>query len=427
MAHHVLQERPARWARLSRRLPAAAVLVLAWCAGAQAADWFVSPLGDDGTAGDQATPWRTIGRAVAAAQPGDTITVAAGEYREAIVIGNSGLPGEPITLQAAPEARVVLNCPQPGGNLSGLDFRTVSHWVVEGFTLTGGYVNGAWIRFGAHHITLRRCRSERNDRGVYGTESTDITLEDCEVADCQHGFESDACRRVSLTRCLAHGVKFVTGDNDPDGFSVERQCSDVTLQECEAHHNEQAGFDIKAPGTVIRKCRAYENYHGFKAPYGWALVEDSISLRNGDLGLMTEGGTSGPIRILRCTIAGNRQQGAKLTALPGRVNPPDPLIGWCVGRLPWPWENRPPAATYDVLIRDCIIAFNASTALDFDAGVRLVCDHTVLYHEDEGFQIIVRRGNPEVRLSGKDVTAGALRSDVLPQFGPGISVKRPAL
>ena len=60
--------------------------------------------------GSQAVPWKTIGRAAAAKElrPGDTVLIATGVYREYAQIKVSGEPGRPITLAAAPGARVVL-------------------------------------------------------------------------------------------------------------------------------------------------------------------------------------------------------------------------------------------------------------------------------------------------------------------------------
>lgn len=47
-----------------------------------ATDYFVSPSGDDSTGdGSQANPWRTITRAVQASSPGDSVHVAAGDYK----------------------------------------------------------------------------------------------------------------------------------------------------------------------------------------------------------------------------------------------------------------------------------------------------------------------------------------------------------
>lgn len=64
----------------------------------------------DENPGTEAAPWKTIGRAAAASelQPGDTVLVKSGVYREHVNIRVSGEPDKPITFAAAPDARVVI-------------------------------------------------------------------------------------------------------------------------------------------------------------------------------------------------------------------------------------------------------------------------------------------------------------------------------
>ena len=60
------------------------VLLLAPLAAAQAVQFHVATTGDDANQGTKSAPWRTIQHAADLAQPGDTITVHAGTYRQRI-------------------------------------------------------------------------------------------------------------------------------------------------------------------------------------------------------------------------------------------------------------------------------------------------------------------------------------------------------
>ena len=72
-------------------------------ASAPAAEWHVSVNGDDAHAGTVAEPVRTIQRAAELAQPGDTITVHAGVYRERVNPPRGGASDKlRITYRAAP-------------------------------------------------------------------------------------------------------------------------------------------------------------------------------------------------------------------------------------------------------------------------------------------------------------------------------------
>lgn len=64
----------------------------------------------DANPGTREAPWKTIARAAAAEElrPGDTVLIHSGVYREHVDVTVSGEPGNPITLAAAPGARVVV-------------------------------------------------------------------------------------------------------------------------------------------------------------------------------------------------------------------------------------------------------------------------------------------------------------------------------
>ena len=73
-----------------------------------AATLYVSIAGNDTAVGTMAAPLRTIQHGVDALKPGDTLLIGPGTYREQVVITHGGTPEAPLTLAAAPGARVVI-------------------------------------------------------------------------------------------------------------------------------------------------------------------------------------------------------------------------------------------------------------------------------------------------------------------------------
>jgi hypothetical protein len=72
-----------------------------------AAEYHIAPGGDDTNPGSQSAPLRTIQRGAELAQPGDTITVHAGVYRERINPPRGGQSDtKRIVYQAAPGEKV---------------------------------------------------------------------------------------------------------------------------------------------------------------------------------------------------------------------------------------------------------------------------------------------------------------------------------
>jgi hypothetical protein len=84
--------------------------------GLGAGEFYVSPAGDDANPGTEAKPWRTVQGAVNRLQPGDTLSLRGGVYREAVVVPRSGVAGKPIVIKAYRDERAVVSgCDLVGG------------------------------------------------------------------------------------------------------------------------------------------------------------------------------------------------------------------------------------------------------------------------------------------------------------------------
>jgi len=96
---------------------------------ARAATYLVdqaAPGAADTNPGTEDRPFRTIQRAVDAAQPGDTVMVMAGHYDERIRITKGGREGQPVTLQSVPRQAAAA---------AGFDLQA-SYVRLEGFEIT---------------------------------------------------------------------------------------------------------------------------------------------------------------------------------------------------------------------------------------------------------------------------------------------------
>lgn len=83
---------------------------------AQAATYFVSPQGDDAHPGRGPEPsqaFRTIQAAVNRLQPGDTLLLRQGIYRETVTFPRSGAPGRPIAIRPYRKEKVVISGCEP--------------------------------------------------------------------------------------------------------------------------------------------------------------------------------------------------------------------------------------------------------------------------------------------------------------------------
>lgn len=101
----------ARAHAVSRRFPALVAAILLFAASASAQEWFVDQrTGNDAADGRSlGTAFRTIGRGAGAAQPGDTVSIRAGTYRETVTPPRSGTAGARIVFQAYQDEVVTIS------------------------------------------------------------------------------------------------------------------------------------------------------------------------------------------------------------------------------------------------------------------------------------------------------------------------------
>ncbi len=167
------------------------------------ATYHVATGGSDAGAGSQSAPWKTLKHALEVLQPGDTLKVAAGTYREKLTITRGGdATAGPITLQA--DGAVIIS----GKGVPGRDIihiKDASHVRLVGLELRDNLsVNdGSGIRVegACAGIEIKDCRIHeirgKDAMGitVYGTHPespiSSLLIEGCEIYDCDPA-ESEA-------------------------------------------------------------------------------------------------------------------------------------------------------------------------------------------------------------------------------------------
>ena len=219
------------------------------------ADYYVSPAGSDADPGAREKPWRSLGKANASLQPGDTVHIVAGVYDEPIRPKASGA-GEDrrITYRAVPGHKVnakkgidlkgksyvtvaaidVINPPGAWGSMDEADHCVVRNSIMSGGTgWTGFGMSGRFNKAGkalaaSHHNVFRRntCYGKtHNDALVLWWNSHHNLVEDCIFVDAKHilvslaghGTESpliphhNVVRNCCLTNALHTAMKTSTG------------------------------------------------------------------------------------------------------------------------------------------------------------------------------------------------------------------------
>jgi len=156
----------------------------------------VAKSGSDSGAGNQASPYLTISKAASVAQPGDTVTVHAGMYREWVkpLQGGTG------------ENQRIIYCASQGEKVVIKGSERITSWTHEGDgvwtvelpnTFFGDYnpyalkVSGGWLNYGQWH---HRGDVYLNEEAFYEKETAE------EVSQTEHSWHCQAGDEVTVIR-----------------------------------------------------------------------------------------------------------------------------------------------------------------------------------------------------------------------------------
>ena len=238
-----------------------------------AAEFFVSPRGDDSAAGNAAaTAFATVGKSVAMLKAGDTLTILPGEYLESVELRKlAGTKDSPVTIRAQRAGTVLLR-----GDLevagweavTGLDgvfaakFEKTAHGVADPHTLRhygpGANVSEICTKPGAffHDAKSGRLHVRTPDARPPGVLMVSITN--------GNGLALENCAHIVIKGLAFTGYQHV--DNSVQFGSRTRwgvlagKCESITLRRCVAYLN--SGGLCVTTGTansVIEDCFAFGN------------------------------------------------------------------------------------------------------------------------------------------------------------------------
>ncbi len=273
----------AAWAGRSRACAALAVLVVALAPAARAGDYYVDNANSacsDSSAGTQASPYCTISAAlVAHHDPGTTIHVLPGVYRETVSLPDSGLASSPITIQAESTTAnpVVIDCAD--------DYSAPSLWSA----VVGDVWLAASVTWSPRQVFADSTRLSAATVAPDSLPPGSFLYVPGTGLYVNVGGGSPAARRAAVGRrsygIQSNGESWVT----IDGFTVLRAETYGIL------------FDGPLTGAVATHDTVRWSFDaGIYAENCWALhIAGNVSTDNGNHGIALLLGTTG------CTIANN--------------------------------------------------------------------------------------------------------------------------
>jgi len=216
------------------------VLLLLMSQPGMAAEYFVSPDGDDWNSGTSISePWRSIAKANGALRAGDTVFLRGGEYvDDPIEPARSGQPGQPIIYSGYQGERAVITSHTVVGLNEAIALRDIAHIVIEKLVFTG--------RQPSPNATLKHFATFDN--------ASYIEIRDCEFEYAEGWAGMNLVGGSHHNKLLRNRIDFVgaydqAGDDYGDGIWVADS----------SHHNLIASNYITHGGHDLLRTKGYRN------------------------------------------------------------------------------------------------------------------------------------------------------------------------
>jgi pectate lyase len=232
-----------------------------------AANYYVSPSGNDGNPGSLSNPFASLQKAIGVVQAGDYIYLRGGTYTvsvSSIVITKNGTSGANIHVYAYSGEIPILSFDDIENSSSRGIVMDGDYWYWKGVTIEKAGDNGMLLS--GNNNTIENCVFRKNhDTGLqlsrYSSSATSI---------------GDWPSNNLIVGCESFDNKD-SGNENADGFAAKLTCGTGNIfRNCVSHHNIDDGWDLYTKSAT--------------GPIGEILFENCIAHHNGTL---TDGVTSG--------------------------------------------------------------------------------------------------------------------------------------
>jgi len=295
------------------------------CEGAGAREIHVSKAGSDSASGSEGQPYLTIIRAASVAQPGDTVIVHAGTYREWVRPARGGTDeSHRITYRAAPGEEVfvkgserVTTWTSEGGGIWKVELPNSFFDAYNPYALqvSGGWLNyGQWHHRGDVYLKGEAFLERQKAEELAGAERTWFCQVTGEVTTIRANFGqanpntelTEINVRESIFMPQVTGLKYITVDGfhfahaaanwAPPNLTLQmgavgtRMGKHWIIEDCEIVNARCVGIILgHAPGVDYRDIEAF----------GEHIVRNNVIRRCGQAGIAGQKGAT------RCLISGN--------------------------------------------------------------------------------------------------------------------------
>ncbi len=271
-------------------------------ATAAASVYVVSPDGSDDNPGSPEAPFATIGKAAEVVQPGDTVMVRGGTYRERVTFGRGGSEAEPIAFIAYQDEVPVID----GEGLAvARDEALVTmkegadHVALSGFTVRNS--SGAAMKIYGDHATVMGCKvTQAEYQGIQIRGAAEVRCIGNEIWNvCRMNAEREleGGWPAALAAWESKEVSFignVVHDNHGEGISAWKGAEDCIIMGNQVYDNWSVNVYLdNAKRALVAANFIYSTADAFTShrdpPIGVAVADEDYSEWGGE-GWKADGG-----------------------------------------------------------------------------------------------------------------------------------------
>ncbi|MCD4829819.1 MAG: right-handed parallel beta-helix repeat-containing protein [Candidatus Cloacimonetes bacterium] len=163
----------------------------------------------------------------------------------------------------------------------GIAAREFSQVTIENCDISSNDWSGVYVRQGTEALIINSTISSNVDYGVYGREESQISLQDCNIHNNEHGVRCNSGTSIQAINCYFYS-------NDYGVVIYESGTSSLTS--CQAYLNDNGGVYCAEASIEIVDCQIFDNgSYGIRNTdnYG-ALIQNCEIHDNGSEGIYTE-------------------------------------------------------------------------------------------------------------------------------------------
>ncbi|MEJ2705008.1 MAG: right-handed parallel beta-helix repeat-containing protein [Sedimentisphaerales bacterium] len=302
---------------LAGRVGCLLVMSLYLCAGADARTWHVSQQKLGSIRPEEQV--RTVGEAAGLVEPGDTVVIHNGVYRERVVIERSGRPNAPITFQAAVGATVIVTGADrltEWTEVPGEDRIYSTPWPHKFVTWNEHYTHpnddfhrliGRCEQVFVDGYALRQVLSrDKLARGTFFADLDDKRLyvwnyDNQDVRGKKAAVEASVRERIMVVKgdyVRIKGIRFRYAANRAQQGAVEFSGNHLTVEDCLFEYTNASGAAFTGEDITVRRCTFQHNGQlGFGAGRAHRLRMTGCTVRDNNTKGFNRGWEAGGNKI----------------------------------------------------------------------------------------------------------------------------------